>query len=100
MAIELYSKEECKYCNYSKELLDKHNIKYNEIKLNPKDENYIKIRDELIEKSKGHNTFPWIYIGDHFLGGFNELRHSISTGSIVKYLNKIGIEFKIDDDDF
>lgn len=97
-AVIVFSKEQCKYCTLSKDLFKRYKIPYHEVKLDPSDSMYKEHRNKLIGMSKGHSTFPWIFTGEKFLGGFSELRHSVSTGSICRHLEKIGIKCEIDDD--
>jgi glutaredoxin len=72
MTYKIYSKEGCRYCKLSKEFLDERKIPFEEILLNPSQEDYEKIRDNLIETT-GQRTFPWIFQGDSFIGGYFEL---------------------------
>lgn len=55
---KIYSKINCKYCTYAKELLKYNNVNYKEIF------NY--------ELPKG-STYPQIFINDDLIGGWNEL---------------------------
>lgn len=98
--VVVFSKEKCKYCTMSKKLFNEYNIPYKEVKLDPSDDKYQDVRKELINISNGHSTFPWIFTGDNFLGGFTDLDRSVTTGSIVSELKRIGIDYdyKIDDD--
>ena len=91
----VYSKEKCKYCSKSKALLSSNNIPFTEIKLNPEDDDYEKEITNLKSRAKDHKTFPFIFIGPDFLGGFTELNHSLNT-NLSERLKKIGIEFKPD----
>lgn len=95
--ITVYSKEQCSYCIKTKSLLSNKNIPFTEIKLNPEDQLYTNSRNELISMSQGHSTFPWIFIGDDFLGGFRELVHSFSGNIISTKLQNIGINYQEDD---
>lgn len=98
--ITIYSKEKCMFCTKSKSLLSLKKIPYTEVKLDPEENMYIKTRDELVNVSKGHKTFPWIFLGEDFLGGFKELNHSFCIGSISPKLKTIGINYKEDYSDF
>lgn len=99
MGVLIYSKDECKYCTQSKSLLINKNIPYKEIKLNPNSgDEYISMRNKLISDTGGHRTFPWVFVGNEFVGGFSELRHSFCTGSITPKLKNVGINYKEDDD--
>ncbi len=52
----------------AKRLLDKKGVQYTEINIDEK----AGLREELITKTK-HRTVPQIFIGDLFIGGFDEL---------------------------
>lgn len=64
--VRIYTSDYCNYCKMAKSLLEQREIEYEEICLS--DDNKI----ELMEK---HNwrTVPMIFIGEEFIGGFNEL---------------------------
>ena len=91
----VYSREKCGYCVKSKQLLSSNNIPFTEIKLNPEHNDYEQQTTNLKTQTKGHSTFPFIFIGLDFLGGFTELNHSLNT-NLPEKLKKIGIEFKPD----
>jgi glutaredoxin 3 len=66
--ILIYTTRICPYCIMAKRLLDKKGVKYTEINVDEK----LGLRDELVAKTK-HRTVPQIFIGDVFVGGFDEL---------------------------
>lgn len=72
MVYTIYSKENCKYCKLTKEFLNSKKLEFKEIILDPNNNDYVSIRDELINKTD-HRTFPWIFEGDRFIGGYKEL---------------------------
>jgi len=91
----MFSKDKCGFCIKSKSLLVDNNIPFTEIKLDPADLDYVKTITSLKNKSNGHSTFPFIFIGIQFLGGFTDLNHSLNT-SLSEKLEKIGILYKPD----
>ena len=91
----LYSREKCNYCVKSKQLLSNNKIPFTEIKLDPAHNNYEDEKNNLKLKTKGHSTFPFIFVGPSFLGGFSELNHSLNT-NLSEKLKKIGITFEPD----
>ena len=96
MTVKIYSKDGCIYCVKAKDFFDDLGVKYTEIKLDPsKKDEYKKERDRLI-KETNHKTFPWIFIGDTFIGGFTDLKHKHSTLKLEDDLRKIGIEIDMD----
>jgi glutaredoxin 3 len=92
--IIIYSKKECPYCIKAKDLLKTLNLEYNEIILDPSNENYKETVDELKQKYN-HYTFPFIIVNDIFLGGFKELDNANNTLYLQTILN-----INIDDVDF
>ena len=54
----IYSKDDCKFCNWAKTFLNNKEIKFTEIK------------NKLPENK---NTYPQIYYNDNYIGGYNEL---------------------------
>ena len=64
MTIRVFSKVGCKYCDMAKEFLEERCIEYE----------YIVVEDgtELKQKT-GQKTFPFIFDGEKFIGGFREL---------------------------
>ncbi|MFC1495606.1 glutaredoxin 3 [Thermodesulfobacteriota bacterium] len=65
----IYTTQNCPYCVKAKKLLEKKGVKYEEFRvdLNPE------LITEVIEKSGGLRTVPQIFIGDHHVGGCDEL---------------------------
>lgn len=64
--VKVYSKKGCEYCVYAKEFLEENNIEYEEIDMTDKDTTDLKTRTK-------QNTFPFIFRGYTFLGGYKEL---------------------------
>lgn len=66
--ILIYSGKFCPYCTMAKKLLEKKGLVYTEINVdsNPA------LRQEMMQKTK-RRTIPQIYIGEHHVGGFDEL---------------------------
>ena len=68
--IIMYTGPMCNFCDAAKRLFSRNNIKYEEIDITSKDG----LRDEMIKKSNGRRTVPQIFIDDHHVGGYQELR--------------------------
>lgn len=72
----LYSKDNCPWCDKAKELLGKNKIEYQEIKVN-----FDITRDRFSEIMKPYNlerlTVPQVFIGDIFIGGYEDLKKVI-----------------------
>ena len=67
--IVMYSTGWCPYCVRARALLERKGLTFREIKLdeNPAD------RDAMLARSGGRRTVPQIFIGDHHVGGFDDL---------------------------
>ncbi len=78
----VYSKETCPYCVKAKELLKSKHAQVEEIRIDLLPEK----RDEMIEKSGGRKTVPQIFIGDHHVGGCDELFDLESDGRLDSLL--------------
>ncbi len=67
--IVMYSTGWCPYCVRARTLLERKGLPFREIKVdeNPAD------REAMLSRSGGRRTVPQIFIGDHHVGGFDEL---------------------------
>ena len=75
--IVVYSKPDCKQCDYIKNIMKKRNIGFEEIileKQSDRNKLYMKIDDE---EGELVNIMPQIYVNDKYLGGFLELYNYI-----------------------
>ena len=74
--VEIFSKDNCKYCVKAKHTLTQLGIPFTERKLG-KD----LTREQLFERAPNARTMPIIFIGGENIGGYNEL---------VKYIENTG----------
>ncbi|WP_455474404.1 glutaredoxin 3 [Bartonella sp. B30(2025)] len=65
--IILYTRPNCPYCAKARDLLDKKGVKYTDIDASTS------LRQEMIIRANGRNTFPQIFIGDYHVGGCDDL---------------------------
>ncbi|WP_434353764.1 glutaredoxin 3 [Psychrobacter sp. HD31] len=79
--VTLYSTPVCPYCNNAKQLLTSKGVEYTEIGMMSLSGEE---RAELMKKTNNYRTVPQIFIGDTFIGGFDDL-------------NKLNQEGKLDD---
>ena len=79
--IIVYSGNRCVYCNAAKKLLDSKGVTYNEINI---DEDPT-MRDEMMARTQ-RQTGPQIFIGDHHVGGFDDLAELNSEGKLDELL--------------
>lgn len=67
--VEIYTKTFCPYCWRAKHLLDSKGIKYREISVDFGGET----RAQMIQRANGRTTVPQVFIGDHHVGGCDDL---------------------------
>lgn len=73
MAIEIYSKNDCSFCDKAKQLLRMHGKDYLEYKL---DEDFT--REVLLTKFPEAKTFPVIVVDGFNIGGYDQLSKYIT----------------------
>ena len=79
--VKVYSTSYCPYCIKAKQLLKSKGIPFQEIDLT----NNAELRDQ-VSSETGHQTVPMIFIGDHFIGGFDSLNSLSQNGELDKLL--------------
>lgn len=79
--IVMYTKENCPYCEWAKELLHAKKATFTEIRVDL-DENQ---RKEM-ERLSGRRTLPQIFINDQAIGGFDNLEALAKSGELDKLL--------------
>lgn len=79
----MYSTEVCPYCIRAEQLLKKRGVtEIEKIRIDLLPEQ----RDIMMAKT-GRRTVPQIYIGDHHVGGFDDLAELDSQGELMPLLN-------------
>ena len=81
--ITVYIGPMCSYCDAAKRLLNKKNIPYKEINIALEEGKM----EEMLKKSNGMKTIPQIFIEDHHIGGYDELRTLENKGELDKLIN-------------
>lgn len=79
--ITIYLTSTCPYCNMAKNLLNGKGLSYNEINVGGDAALWAAMQ----EKS-GRNTVPQIFIGEHHVGGFDDLSAADRSGELDKIL--------------
>jgi glutaredoxin 3 len=76
--ITIYSTMLCPYCFMAKRLLTKKGVQFEEIDVgvNPG------LRDEMTDRAGGRYTVPQIFIGDHHVGGCDDLHALERSGEL------------------
>jgi glutaredoxin 3 len=65
----MYSTGWCPYCVRARALLERKGLPFREVKI---DEDPVE-RDAMLARSGGRRTVPQIFVGDHHVGGFDDL---------------------------
>ena len=79
--IKLYSGRSCVYCNAAKRLLDAKGAKYEEILIDDDPS----LRAEMEQLSQ-RSSVPQIFIGDHHVGGNDQLQAANRDGKLDELL--------------
>lgn len=77
--VKLYTKNMCPYCESAKRLFKKLEIPYEEKNL----ENDPEERMRLSQLAGGWRTMPMIWIGEDFIGGFDDVNRLHQKGELL-----------------
>ena len=80
--ITMYSGDPCPYCGAAKALLKSKNIEIEEFDI-WKDAAKVK---EMLQRTNGKRTIPQMFIGDHYIGGNDDLQALNRSGELDKLL--------------
>ena len=78
----IYTGDLCVHCDWAIELLNRKNIKFTEYNIT---KDAVK-REEMLKKSNGARTIPQIFIGEHHVGGNDELQALEREGKLNSLL--------------
>ena len=81
--VTIYTGNPCPYCAAAKSLLKTKNVEIQEFDI-WKDASKAK---EMIQRTNGAKTIPQIFIGDHYIGGNEQLQDKNRSGELDKILN-------------
>lgn len=81
--IEIYTKQTCPYCVRAKQLLDRKQVTYVEIRVDedPKE------LEMMLLRAEGRRTVPQIFINDRGIGGCDDLYALDQAGKLDPLLN-------------
>lgn len=79
--VVIYSKANCSYCDWAKQLLDNKKVKYQEIRIDVEPGKL----EEMITLSNRRTT-PQIFINDQHIGGFDDLSALEKAGKLNSLL--------------
>jgi glutaredoxin 3 len=75
--VKIYTTPWCPYCVRAKRLLDKKGVSYQEIDVDNADEARIRLAEQT-----GRRTVPQIFIGEHHVGGSDDLHALEAQGKL------------------
>ncbi|AQX28303.1 MULTISPECIES: glutaredoxin 3 [unclassified Bartonella] len=78
--ITLYTRPNCPYCIKARALLDQKGVKYIDIDASTS------LRQQMVQRANGRNTFPQIFIGDYHVGGCDDLYALDTEGKLDSLL--------------
>lgn len=81
--IQVYTWSNCPYCVRAKDLLSRKGAKFEEINLDGRDDELLKLRERT-----GQRTVPQIFIDGKLIGGFTDLAALDSRGELDRLLGK------------
>jgi glutaredoxin 3 len=77
-SVVIYTRQFCGYCSAAKKLLETKGVTFEE-----HDATYApEIRQEMIQRANGRNTFPQIFINDRHVGGCDDLHALERAGEL------------------
>ena len=80
--VTMYSGNPCPYCGAAKALLKTKNVQIEEFDI-WQDPTKAK---EMLKRTNGARTIPQIFIGDHYIGGNDQLQAANRSGELDKIL--------------
>ncbi|MDR3420512.1 MAG: glutaredoxin 3 [Xanthobacteraceae bacterium] len=83
-SVEIYTRQYCTYCHWAKELLSRKGVTFREFDVTGN----LQMRQEMIERAHGGDTFPQIFIGATHVGGCDELYSLEEAGKLDALLGR------------
>ena len=80
--VVIYTGPMCNYCAAAKHLLNKKKITYTEFDIGADSSKM----QEMQERTKGARTIPQIFVGETYVGGYNELKALEVAGKLNSLL--------------
>jgi glutaredoxin 3 len=81
--VKIYTTTVCPYCNAAKNLFKSIKVEYEEINLDDEPD----LRAKLSMENNGWRTVPMIFIGEKFIGGFDDTNKIYKDGTLLKLLD-------------
>ncbi len=81
--VKVYTTFTCPYCYRAKALLEKKGVAFEEIDVTMDPD----LREEMVRKAGGRRTVPQVFVGDHHVGGSDDLVRLDRTGELDALLS-------------
>lgn len=81
MNVKMYATRFCPYCMRARSLLDRKGVSYEEIRVGGDQTLWSEMED-----LSGRSTVPQIFIGDHHVGGYDDLAAANRSGELDQLL--------------
>ncbi|MFC4550954.1 MULTISPECIES: thioredoxin-disulfide reductase [Halorussus] len=82
--VEIYTKENCPYCDRAKDLFDEKGIEYETYNVTGDEELF----EEMVERADGRKTAPEVFVDDELIGGYDQTKAMDEAGDLDE---KLGI---------
>ncbi len=82
--VTMYSTGWCPYCDRARGLLQRKGVAFSEVKVDEDPP----MRDPMLKTSASLGTVPQIFVGDHHVGGFDDLYALDKAGELDKLLGR------------
>lgn len=83
-SVLVFSSRFCPYCQRARLLLDHKQVDYEEILIDQQPER----RPEMIQRANGRTSVPQIFIGDHHVGGYDDMAALERAGKLDALLEQ------------
>ena len=80
--VTMYSGDPCPYCRAAKALLKSKNVEIEEFDIWKAPAK----AKEMLQRTNGARTIPQIFVGDHYVGGNEQLQNANRSGELDKIL--------------
>jgi len=84
--VTVYTTRICPFCHAAKRLLRSEGIAFREVGLDGQPG----LRRRLAEENGGWRTVPMIFVGEHFVGGYDDLKRLHRSGGLQRLLDGEG----------
>ena len=82
--VEIYTKENCPYCDRAKDLFDEKGVEYETYNVTGDEELF----EEMVERADGRKTAPEVFVDDELVGGYDQTKAMDEAGDLDE---KLGI---------